>query len=466
MFPSLSSSATCLETLLLSSPPVAHPSASGQSSYSSRTTGRFFIYSPTPSPEVGSDIGLQSPRTLSDLSNVKVTYSDLVASSQSSDWPSTPKLGAGPRISRNKAAECPSRQQIATDMRRLLKSRRTLCGERCTEIPQLVARPRQPEPSSFTSDFFHGTPIVPIDIFSPAAGIGLGLGRPVPLPSIPRSTEEFHIIPIIDVAPGSISWSASTSPGPSNDTSALRSYEPVLLASPSPIAQLPRRFSVFDSFSTPPSETSDSQHDAFLASAKADLSNTKYNGLGHGLPSRMRSSSDGARPRMPSISESEAGDSDEEEEEEVEIVINGVRVGPSKQAQQAGLGLGLPSTLRSALGKIHQSPDSSPEQAEATRHAHNLRSAKRVLFSIPEVRSREASAEEREKRREERKNVEQQKPKPNREKAKEEPVYRRMSPAMRLASEAVRREDEKFRKKEGLDKKPTSGSKRRFKFLF
>ncbi|KAJ7772678.1 hypothetical protein DFH07DRAFT_802827 [Mycena maculata] len=139
MLPS-SESATRLESLICSpaSPPGA-VSVAGRLSYPPALPLSF----PSPnSPE--SDISLQSPRALSQLSNVRITYSELVASSQAFVWPSTSKLGAGPRVpvQRQSVGEQSSSECRIANAR--LTARRNLSSGPYAPISQVLSSPLLP----------------------------------------------------------------------------------------------------------------------------------------------------------------------------------------------------------------------------------------------------------------------------------------------------------------------------------
>jgi hypothetical protein len=136
---SLLSPSTGLESLLLRTPRTPRFSVAGRLSYPTADHSSF-LSSPN-SPQLESDIGLQSPSSLSSLSNARVTYSDLFASSQNIDWPSTPMLGAGPRItvqSQGQAGKS-SGEQYTSDSRRRLAGRSSFSQGRCASILQVLA---------------------------------------------------------------------------------------------------------------------------------------------------------------------------------------------------------------------------------------------------------------------------------------------------------------------------------------
>ncbi|KAJ6587213.1 hypothetical protein DFH09DRAFT_1142903 [Mycena vulgaris] len=430
--PMFSSSSTGLEALLLYSPGSPRFSVAGRLSYSAAPPHSFFQSPPT-SPQPEADIGLHSPRSLSDLSNARVTYSDLIASSQCFEWPSTPQLGAGPRVpvqhKMNGGKPSVAEQGVTSSPRKRL--RRSLSGGRCASISQLLSSPSL----SINSNAFEGIEICPINIFSPAAGVGLGLGLTMPpsLVTVPRSTDEFTIIPITEIAPGSLS-SLSASPPESPAYSPNSSYASDSSESPSPITEFPPRFPAFN----PP--LSAAVWEPIAPASPTDAGQIKYEGLSHGLPSHMRG---GARARLSSIPEEETD-------------VKGTP-SPTKLAQHAGLGLGLPSSLRAAAQQPASTSPKAPFKSRLQSTVQELFStrkfAKRPLFSIPEARSREASAEaakpeEKGKAKTQAGQQQQQERKPS--------ARPHMSPAMRLAAESILEEDRKFRKKEGLDKVPKS----------
>ncbi|KAJ6594221.1 hypothetical protein B0H19DRAFT_1094497 [Mycena capillaripes] len=412
----LSSSSTDLESLLLSSPKSPRTFIAGRLSYPA-----IRLPSSLNSPQLESDIGLQSPTSLSDLSAAQVTYSDLVASSHHVAWPSTSILGAGPRVTvphQEDGGKSSNDKGTSGSTKRPTAPKRSFSNGWCASILQVLASPQ-------TSNV-EGVEICPIDIFNRASGVGLGLGltAPLSLVDVPRSTDEYTLIPIKEVAPGSLSRSSPEASSPHFTASSPDiNYA---AASPSPIATIP----VPTAVPTP-----------------ATAPQTKYEGLGHGLPSHMR---DGARMRLPSIPEEVAASAP-----------------TNKVGQHAGLGLGLPSSLRNGVRTHASEPSSSPRtlaplKSRLQSTVHDLFSTrkfpKRNLFSIPEVRSPEMSAgghphtaaaagEEKGKTRAA---AEQQQRKPT--------PRPQMSPVMLLAAQSVLEEDRKFRKKEGLDEKPMSST--------
>ncbi|KAJ7747228.1 hypothetical protein B0H16DRAFT_1555155 [Mycena metata] len=253
-----------------------------------------------------------------------------------------------------------------------------------------------------------GSEIRPINLFSRETGVGLGLTGPLPLVEVPRSTDEFNLIPITDVAPDTPdSSSPAQSPASAEESSSSPSPTPASL-SPSPVVEPPTA-SASNSSTVPAGTLARHTHPPPAPAA------TKVN------------------------------------------------------AQHAGLGLGLPSALRQALQKqasptpaasSSSSPAASPTAAKKWRlHStvHELFSTrkfqKRALFSIPEIRPRETSAEATksagvvEEPRSARSTSTEQERRPSQR--------LRMSPAMLLAAQSILDEDKKFRRKEGLDKPST-----------
>ncbi|KAJ7902163.1 hypothetical protein B0H14DRAFT_2670204 [Mycena olivaceomarginata] len=385
-FSMLSSPSTRLESLLLCSPrspcfPVA------RLSYPTDTSP----YLPSArSPQLESDIGLQSPSSFSSLSSARLTCSDLTSLSQHLDISSTPKLRAGPRVSEGEAGKSDKKQ--TGDSRRRIAARTAGPSQwRCASISQVLASSPLP--------YVEGTEIRAVDIFSQGFGAGLGLGLTTPLTLVdtPRSTDEYRLIPITEVAPGSFSR-----PKPVSDASSSQQL-------------------VWSETSGP----------AFIHA---------YAGLGHGLPSHMR----GARARLSSIPE------------EVEAkTMAALPIIDDEASQHTRRGLGFPSVLRQAVQR-HASPSASgPAPASSPRPLmsrlestmHELfsarKSAKRPLDPIAEARSREPGGKEKESNgRTASWQREQRKPSPS----------SRMSPAMLLAAQSILDEERKLRKKQGLDK--------------
>ncbi|KAJ7497600.1 hypothetical protein FB451DRAFT_1550426 [Mycena latifolia] len=427
----LTSSSTGLESLLLCSPGSPRFSIAGRLSYSTAPPHSFFL-SPTTSPQPESDIGLQSPGSLAHLSNAKVTYSDLIASSKGLQWSSTPKLGAGPLVA-NTSRKSSNGHGVTSSPRRRFAARKNPFDGRYASISQVLSSPCQ-------SNAFEGAEICPIDLFA-GAGLGLGLAVPLPLANVPRSTDEFTIIPITEVAPGSLSRSrAPPTQLPASPVYSPSSvYTPDSLASLSPIPEPPRRSPVFNA----------TLNAAVSESPAASPAHTQYEDLGHGLPSHMRGS--GSRLRLPSTTEAE----------------HETQAASTRLPQHVGLGLGLPSALRSAMQpQASPEPPSSPKSPAPTPLKSRLQStvhelfstrkfAKRPLFTIPEARSREASAEGRatmpviEVKAEEN-GKGKTKAGQQQQKSGQGSGRPHMSPAMRLAAESILQEDRKFRKKEGL----------------
>jgi hypothetical protein len=130
----LSSPSTRLESLLLCSPrspcfPVA------RLSYPTDTSP--FLPSVN-SPQLESDIGLQSPSSFSSLSSARLTCSDLTSLSQNLDISSTPKLRAGPRVSEGEAGKSDEKQ--TSDSRRRIAARTAGPSQwRCASISQVLA---------------------------------------------------------------------------------------------------------------------------------------------------------------------------------------------------------------------------------------------------------------------------------------------------------------------------------------
>ncbi|KAJ7091108.1 hypothetical protein C8R44DRAFT_990445 [Mycena epipterygia] len=442
----LSSTSTGLESVLLCTPRSPRFSVAGRFSYSTSSFAQL-----ADSPELESDIGLQNPRSPSDLSNTRITYSDVLASSHCFTWPSSPELETSARVPVQRQADAPAGGKSSMENKVASGSRRrrgpvgwcapisqflfspsfsfeTNAVEICVPISQFLSSPSLPFETNAVE-------ICAIDIFSQTAGVGLGLGLTMPLLLVqsPRSTHELTVVPST-AAQGSICSSASTSPSVSSTASS-----PSFIYPTDPLAPLspPPRFSpVFNS--TPSAVVSESPSPVPASPADPSPSPTKYDGLGHGLPSHMRGSA--SRLRLSSIPE---------EEPEAKLAP-----APIKLAQHAGVGLGLPPALRSTVQKKPNSPASpqtKPLKSRLQSTVHELFStrkfAKRPLFSIPEARSREVSAEEHEARGSAVNATEKGKGKA--------PAVPHMSPAMRLAAQSIIEEDRKFRKKEGLARGPT-----------
>lgn len=344
--------------------------------------------------------------------------------------------------------------------------------------------------SSSSPDSLEGIDICPID---PFAGnyLGLGLTLPLTLADVPRSTDEFTIIPITQVAPGSFSYSRPSPThllSPAHHLSFLGALDSDSDWSPSSssIPERQPRFNVINP--TIYSAIYPAVSDSALVH-RADAPNT-YEGLGHGRPSHMHDT----RPRLSSIPEE-------------------IRPSPppTKLAQHVGLGLGLPSVLHDAMQpQVSPEPSSPPApvaplsvKARLQSTVHELfttrKFSKRELHPIPEARSREGSAQGRDatspstppdiaaEDTTNRKSptvhasqpAEQQERKPSGSGSERA----RASPAMLLAAESILAEDRKLRKKEGLPdaegptmrlvqdlgvrrKSAKQAEKSRFKFLF
>ncbi|KAJ6625857.1 hypothetical protein B0H10DRAFT_2001084 [Mycena sp. CBHHK59/15] len=417
----LSSSSACLESFLLSSPAGPRFPVVGRPSYSIGSAGRSCLQSPLNSPELESDIGLQSPCSFSDVSNARITHTELLPSSQPINLPSTPKLGPGFRmpIQGQEAGGRSSGCKVTSSGRRRPTPARKASFGRCASISQVppFEPSLAPESSPLKLEAERGASIYPKDIFSQASGPGLGLGITLPLfrVDLRRSTDEYKIIPITEVASGSIASSIrASSSQPIAAAPALRATDS--LESPSPIAPLPSRFSVFNS--APGNQLAEAPRSPVPAPTPpiaAEASQARYGRLGHGLPSHMRDGS--ACARLSSIPEDPPV--------------------PSKQAQRLETGPELSWTSRSSQ---------EPAPSSKTPPRHRAESASPMFFCARRFMN---SA--------------------RRMSAGNVPIASGMSPAMLLAMQSVQREDVEFRKKEGLP--PLEGmekvpSKHRFKFPF
>ncbi|KAJ7217729.1 hypothetical protein GGX14DRAFT_438063 [Mycena pura] len=508
-----SSSSACLESLLLLTPGSPRFSVAGRLSYFAAAPHPFF--SPvTSQQEPESDIGLQSPGSISSVSNVAITYSDLVASSQRYSWPGTPELEAGPRVPVQRQRSWGESSLVQDGSRRPTTPRQDLTDGRCASILQVLS----------TSSTAEEIDIRPIDLFNPGLGIGLGLTMPLPLVKGPRSTDEYKIIPIKEVAPGSLSKfyvkkalasqrSDTMCPVPDTSPAQIESpvqsfvevagssfftkktldsqrleiaspnpsfgpepssivnqahisaiacprprfpsaqpmqspiHRPKLIpanAFPSPVLGSPQYLADSD---TPSAETPSPDPRPFSVPTPRRFKHAGL-GIGLGLPSSMRCSDARARVRLPSVPE-----------EEIDV---GVKTAPAltKAEQLAQLGRGLPSTSPFALQKqasaLSPEPQPQPQKPGNSRiHStvHELfgtrRFAKRPLFAIPEVRSREASEEAREAAEIAQENMCTSPQRPQHEASTTRPL---LSPIMLLAAQSVLEEDRKYRKKEGLGK--------------
>ncbi|KAF8210654.1 hypothetical protein K438DRAFT_1959886 [Mycena galopus ATCC 62051] len=161
------------------------------------------------SPQSEADIGLQNPGSRSRLSSAKVNYLDLASSS-------TPAVGDGSRVSaKRQVDEGKSNDRQIKSPRRRVAARSTF-EWRGASISQVLG---SPPPSSKAE----GVEICAINIFSQDVGCGLGLGLTIPptLAKVPRSTDEKRIIPITEVAPGSLSSPNSSSQLPTSSTAEI-----------------------------------------------------------------------------------------------------------------------------------------------------------------------------------------------------------------------------------------------------
>ncbi|KAK7005797.1 hypothetical protein R3P38DRAFT_1717846 [Favolaschia claudopus] len=134
---------------------------------------------PAHSPLLESDIGLHGSMP-GITTTIRVTYSYL-------EWPSSPKLGCdehGGKFSRTRANTLRNRT-----------IHRRQADQHFASISQ-VLEPHLP--------LVDGREIRVVDIFSKGAGLGLGLTAAPALTDDTRSTDECRIVPITEVAPGSL----------------------------------------------------------------------------------------------------------------------------------------------------------------------------------------------------------------------------------------------------------------------
>ncbi|KAJ7451715.1 hypothetical protein B0H11DRAFT_2074780 [Mycena galericulata] len=440
------SSSSALEMLLFS-PGSPRFSLAGRLSSITASPPVFFP-SPNSLVQPEADIGLQSPGSISEMSDAKITYADILASSHTFDWPTTPRLGAGPQLPDQLHSEGGKSSHESSAAKRCLTARRDSSDGRCASFSQVLFPFLSAEVcacsallklivlTSYQPRASEGVHISPVDLFHPTVGLGLGLTLPLSL---------------VEVSDESLPLSPSPIAEPTRHVSSGSSKS---VETTAPTAVVASTSSAVE----PPVITS---------------SSGRYAGLGHGLPPHLRAPQ-AARPRLPSIPEDAA--------------ITNTSVPVNKLAQHAGLGLGRPSVLRKAAYEAASSSSSSapvpaptadteskaaitatPLKTRIQSTVHELFSTrkfpKRALFAIPEARSREASTEAGEKKgakgkgremndKSERKAGQQQhgaqsqrSAHSNGEGSASIGPRLQMSPMMRLAAQSVLEEERKLRKK-------------------
>ncbi|KAF7321914.1 hypothetical protein MKEN_00713600 [Mycena kentingensis (nom. inval.)] len=390
MLSSYSSSTALLETFVLLSPGSPRFSVAGRLSYSMSSNSPHAFFSPPSksSPEPESDIGLQSPRTIAAVCTIPITHANLVASSRTPPIPSR----AHRRASRVRHSSSSFRRRDATD-------------GRCASISQILA-----------TDIDEALiEICPRNLFKCGQATGLGLSIQIPLPT-PKPTarcsseEDCIVVPIIDVAPGSLATASSED---------NRSIVPVARSMSSESSLHPLGVKISSQSCSLSVDKS-----AVPATVPSPPSTEQvFSGIGLGL----------GEPGAPQEEDADGADAD---------MI-------AKEKQHVQLGLGLPSTFREreqAVSKKQSvsSPAASPTATNRTTKARvqstNVQDRKRTLFVIPETQATKPAAL----------NLAI----PTNSSSPTAPPS--LSPVMLAAAQSILAEDRKFRKKEGLGNRNAS----------
>ncbi|KAJ7072030.1 hypothetical protein C8F01DRAFT_1102250 [Mycena amicta] len=391
-----SSSSALLESVLIFTPGSPRFSVAGRLSYlaASNSPHMFFTSKHSTIQQPESDIGLQSPGTISAVSDARVTYSDLAASSSSS-WDATPDLGVQPR----------TQPRTSRSSRRRSSLRMDVTDGKCASIEQVMS----------TSISDAGViEIRPMDLFHRGLGVGLGLSMQIPVSSkAPRSascqSDESRIVPIIEVPKGSL---AAQRLGPDVKLEPTQSH--------TDIPTTPRRPSLVHSNGLVEALRRLSEQPTPTMGTTAPPQ-TVFTGLGLGL---------GVGPHiLPQLCRNFESDAEEtEDDSDIEIILNtkSPEPVPTKAQQHEKLGRGFPR--RSRL-RDTRNPDTT---------------SNRTLFIIPEARSASTSRDG--------------SVAAHTSKSPEPRAQPGMSPIMLLAAQSFLEEDKKFRKKEGLGKADRNAS--------